>query len=174
MEITGFETKNVSGFNKLEFVHAALVRSISYPDDNHAVDVDLNVGASWNELYFTVGTGSLKITQKENDSGVYYQSTLTVVNPKITGEKSIQFINFEQKDLVLVVTTNNGDKILLGTPDEPTRMISEMIVPEISGGRNQRKIKFDTITKEEPYFISLSETATGGGFSDGFSEGFRI
>jgi len=174
MEIANFSDKNMSGFNKVEFVTADAVDEISFPDDERGVNVSLLAGKSWNTLYFTVGTGNMKINQKKDESGTYYLASLSIDNPKLTGEKSAQFIGFEQKDLVAIITTNNGNQILLGTPEQPSRINYKMAVPNVSAGRNSREITFDAVSDEEPYFISVVEEVTGGAFSDGFSTGFNI
>ena len=175
MNIQGVtDTINISGFEKIEIVEAKAVSSISFPDEDWQVEVLLKSGYSWNTIYFTPGTESLKVSQKTDESGYYFICALNIVNPKITGEKVPQFSFFQEKDLVIVGTSANGSKILIGSPDNPARVSYNIDISQVSGGKNQRKITFETYYDNEPYFVKAQETLILGGFSDGFSTGFDI
>jgi len=53
MKIPAFNQFNISGLRSAKFTLAENIQSISYPDENHQVIVNLKSGQSWIDLYFT-------------------------------------------------------------------------------------------------------------------------
>ena len=172
MKITGFSNFNISGLCKVEFTLAKNVQDISSPDENHEVIVSLKSGAEFIELYFTKKADDCVINQKSDDSGEYYEAKIKLINPKLEASKAATFKSYEQKDIIVIMFDNNDNKILIGSPDMPARMQYKLSIP--GAGRNQRSINIDALHDQEPYFVTTEAVIIGGGFSSGFSSGFRI
>lgn len=171
MEIKGVEEFNIAGFCKCEFILANNIASISFPNDDHQVSINLKAGTSFNEIKFTRSAVDYASTEQRDESGRYYNNVVKLVNPKLTGGKAVQFKYYEERDLVFLLTDMNGQKVLIGTPEMPARMSYKLNNP--AGGRNQRTITIDAPSDEEPWFVVNEVIITGGAFSDGFSDGFR-
>ncbi len=174
MEITGFSTFNLPGLHKIQFVESANILNITSPNENHEVQINLQSGVVWDDLYFTQTTADSKIKQKQDDSGFYYNALIKLVNPKLTPAKAVQFSQLEQKELVFLLEDNNGYKILIGSKEMPARITYSLHNPPLGATRNQREISIDAIHDIEPYYVAVQATIIGGGFSSGFSSGFRI
>jgi hypothetical protein len=172
MKISGINQFNISGLCKVEFTLAENVNSISFPDDSHQVSIELKSGFEFDELYFTKTAEDSVVNPKQDSSGIYYDARIKLINPRLEPAKAATFKNYEQRDLIFVLTDNNGYRILIGSEKMPARMKYKLAIP--GSGRNQRAIDIDAIHDVEPYFVKDEVVILGGGFSSGFSSGFRI
>lgn len=163
---------NLPGLSKVEYQLLENVLSISNPDVNNQVMVNLKPGIELANLYFTKTASDSKILQKEDDSGIYYKSYINLINPGLTPETSKAFALLAQKDMIFILSDRNGNKLLIGTKTHPARMKYKISIPATS--RPQRTVTIDSVDDHEPYFVMDSIVITSGGFSAGFSDGFNI
>lgn len=171
MKITGITVKNIPGLCKAQFIEVSKVKSITTPDDNYEVEIELKAGYDFDEIYFTPTAEDLSIEQHQDDTGAWYEVTAKLVNPYLTGDKAVFFKSFEQKDMIFVIEDNNGNSILIGSIDKPARLTYKMSIP--GQGRNQRQITIDAIHDNEPYYVADHTTLIGDGFDKGFDTGFE-
>ncbi len=163
---------NIGGLCRVFFTHAANVKKISYPDENHQVTVELMPGFDWNEIYFTPTAEDVRIDQVNDESGVWYKIAAKLINPKLTPEKAATFSSLEMRDLVFWFQDNNQVNMLVGTTKMPATLTYQLSNP--GKGRNQREVNIACFSDQEPFYIKSMIVNPDGAFSDGFSQGFHI
>jgi len=172
MKIPAFEQFNISGLCSAKFTLAENILSISYPDKNHQVIVNLKSGQSWIDLYFTKSAEDSFIDPVKDESGDYYNARIKLVNPYLSPEKAATFKDYKEKDVVFLLEDGNGFTILIGTIEKPARMAFKLSIP--AGGRNQRQIDIDAVSDQEPYYVIEEITIEAGSFNNSFNKSFSI
>jgi len=161
---------NISGICKAQFALVDEVQSISLPDENHSVVLTLKPNHTLSEIYFSNTSERCNIEEVNDKSGSYYKALVELIHPKLEASKSVDFVYLKSKDLVLVLSDNNGNEILLGSIFMPARLNYKL---GLSGKElNQRVITINAIMDIEPYYLSETVAPEGEAFSDGFSDGF--
>ena len=172
MEIQKFENFNIDGICKVRFALLEEVSQISFPDDEHTVTITLVGGKQMIEMYFTRQKEDLKINEVQDDSGTWFQIDLALINPSLDPSKAVTFKSLRNKDLIFVITDNNGRDMLIGSIDKPARITSKLSIP--GSGMNQRGVNVRANSDFEPYFVADEILISGGALSNGFSNGFSI
>jgi len=171
MDIQNFSGFNIEGLCKVEFCYSYVVKKITSPDADHQVTVELKPPFVFHEIGFTKTDTSIDIRQVEDESGTWYGVKVDLVNPKLMPQKSANFAWLEQKDLIVILTDNNGYQLLIGSIRKPARLGYYMTNP--ATGRNQRTVHIEAVHDIEPYFVKETIVSTEGAFSNGFSNGFN-
>ncbi len=171
MDIQKFSGFNIEGLCKVEFCYSYVVKKISAPDADHQVTVELKPPFELSEIGFTKTDTSVDIRQVVDGSGTWYSVKVDLVNPKLMPNKSANFAWLEQKDLIVILTDNNGLKMLVGSLRKPARLGYHMTNP--ATGRNQRTVHIEAAHDIEPFYVKEIIVSTEGAFSDGFSDGFN-
>jgi hypothetical protein len=172
MKIVKFEKFNIEGICKVEFQRVENVKRISAPNANWEVDVELKNNISWNEIEFTRTLEELKIIQHDDDTGIWYNVTVRLSNPRLSPDKSASFAGIEGRKFILILTDQNGYKMLVGSLQMPAYLNNSMTNP--GKGVNARIINFDALHDLEPFYVAEKIVNLGGAFSNGFSNGFSI
>lgn len=171
MDIQKFSDFNIEGLCKVEFCYSVVVKKITAPDADHMVTVELKPPFGLSEIGFSKTNTSVDIRQVEDESGTWYGVNVDLVNPKLMPNKSANFAWLEQKDLIVILTDNNGLKMLVGSIRKPARLGYHMTNP--ATGRNQRTVHIEAVHDIEPFFVKETIVSTEGALSDGFSNGFN-
>jgi hypothetical protein len=170
MNIEKFSGVNMMGFQRVSLIKASDVAGISLPDNNE-VTVTLKAGRQWSEVYFTIEKGTLQVVEREDDAGNYFTITATIEVPKVQAASLEVLNNLKYRHLLLKVTNNNGENWLIGTIEQPCKMIYS--TGQSWNKTNAIEVKFSVPESDtHPYLID--ETLSGGAFSNGFSNGFAI
>lgn len=153
----------------LFYQHAANVESISYPEQNHQVDVTLKSGHEWKGIYFAQDSGEMSVSQKKSDAGYFYVPAIRFAIPKLRGDVLSVLHGLRNREIVLLVIEMDGTIHLIGTIDQPARLTFSESLPWVS--RSGFDVTAETETDQPPYIVSQQITA-GGDFSDDFSNDF--
>lgn len=172
MKIVRFEKFNIEGICKVEFQRMENVKRISAPNANWEVDVELKNNISWNEIEFTRTREELQIIQQDDDTGTWYDVTVRLSNPRLSPDKSASFAGMEGRKFVLILTDQNGYKMLVGSLQMPAYLNNRMTNP--GRGVNARSINFDAVHDREPFFVAEQVVNLGGAYSNGYSSGYSI
>ncbi len=170
MNIEKFEGINMMGFQVLEIIKAADVASISKPVDKQ-VTVTLKPGRLWKKVYFTPESGLLAVSGKEDDAGSYFSVSATVQVPKVQAP-TLHYLNeIKHHRLILKVTNNNGEQWLIGTLKQPCKI---MYNTNQSWNKTNAVEASFSIAESDTHPYLITETISGGAFSNGFSNGYAI
>jgi hypothetical protein len=169
MKINRHSGFNLSGLCRVKFVLTSKVKRISPPDADRLVSVELKNNFDFDEIYFTPTAEDVSIEARK-DQG--FDVEVKLINPKLSESNAKTFSDLQQKDFIFLLEDQNEKVMLVGSVESPARLTFKMNIP--GSGRNQRAILIDAIHDVEPYYLASTITASGGAFSDGFSEGFDI
>lgn len=172
MKITGSNNFNISGLCAAKFTEAKNILSISYPDENNQVVVKLKPNAEWVDLYFTKTAEDVQIKHTIDNSGIYYTDNIKLINPQLNAAKSKSFGYYKERDIIFIITDNNGNSILIGSVNMPARFEFDQVIPGTS--RNARSIGIDAVHDDEPLYVIEEVIIKSGAYSDGYSVGFDI
>ncbi|NCD40941.1 MAG: hypothetical protein EOL88_02500 [Bacteroidia bacterium] len=170
MNIEKFSDSNMVGFQMLSYAYKSSVKSISKPDGNLQVEIVMQSEADWKQIYFTIETGQFYIRQKSDESGNYYDIEVNVKIPKVRGNVGALLEDLRNRDLLLKITDNNQQDWLVGTLEQPVRLKFDGVLSW--NDTNSFSVQFQIESDTHPYL--LTETISGGAFSNGFSNGFSI
>lgn len=172
MKIAKFDKFNIEGICKAEFQRVENIKRISAPDANWEVEVELKNNRTWNVIEFTRTSEELSVVQQDDDSGTYYDVSVRLSNPRLSPDKAASFAGMEGRKFVLILTDQNGYKLLVGSLQMPAYLNNRMTNP--GRGVNARAVNFDAIHDREPFYVRSQVVNPGGSFSNGFSNSFDI
>lgn len=109
---------NMGGIVSAQFVYISDVKSFLKLPGTHELFVELNDGASWNNLYMSPNAG-LTEEQSDEESGALYTQILRLRYPTISASISHQNRLLMGMKLLVRVVTANGNTLYIGSPDFP-------------------------------------------------------
>jgi hypothetical protein len=95
--------------------------------------------------FFGYGTeGTLRFTdvESENDHGTFYLKKFMCNVPKNRAELVAIFNKMKNRKFILLLTDNNGEKILVGTKEEPLSFKNRFDSKDDVPGRNEHEVEF--------------------------------
>jgi hypothetical protein len=110
---------NFAKLCKVEFTDKSNVNLIDYFHSAHLCDVTLNYGCSWEEIYFTPGTGSHQEGSQDSDAGTSFNQRLTFSIPKNRSDIAARLISMKLERLIVKATYCNGSVKIVGSVDTP-------------------------------------------------------
>lgn len=142
-DLEKFENDNIGGVNSFKFIEAKHIVSMHQPLGGaiHTAP-QLAAGSAWREAYCTLGTMYLKEESQKSEHGTYHNKEFGGIVPKDRPEV-LELLDFlKDEKFVIDCIDNNGQRKLVGTPDEPLSLeTGHDTKPDVSG-RNEYKIVF--------------------------------
>lgn len=116
----------MGGINSWEFIPSKDVLEIP-PTINGRIfyEVVLKTGARWFEGYGTEGTMNFVDEQQDGDHGGYQVKAFSCRVPKMRASLSDTLDRLMNQSVILILTYNNGTKILAGNIKEPLYLRSK-------------------------------------------------
>lgn len=141
--ITHLKERNLGGCPKLLYAKFADIDWSQWPEEYNGEvnsDIILNAGASWTQVDWVTGTGKYEESDGEQRGFVFEASG------KVSKDRSWlvnQLDQHKEEKLILLVYNGNGDKILVGTFDEPAFMVPASRTSGINPkSRNELSVSF--------------------------------
>lgn len=147
----------IGGISSFEFILATDVLSVpSFP----SASVDFSEIVLKGNAAFKLGAAdynSLKLSvgQKSNAHGIYYTCQLSGFLPDVTQGSAFNFAQSNNKRYLVIATTHQGERILLGRAEDPLKF-SYQLNAEVLGGRKGTQFTFTGQQLEMPVFIEKS------------------
>lgn len=122
---------NMGGIVSAQFVYTSDVKSFLKLPGTHELFVELNDGATWNNLYMSPNAG-LTEEQSDEDPGALYSQSLRLRYPTLSAVISHQNRLLTAKKLLVKVVTSNGNTLYIGSPDYPASFSFSKLVGDNS------------------------------------------
>ena len=123
--------KNPSTFISSCKVSIALVEDVSAINrltDRYHLQVVFKSGKSWQDIYYTPGTGELSASLKETDAGILWEQTFKMSLPG-DGETNLsKFNSLIDRPIVVKITYSDGTVRMLGNLRIPARLSSNFVI----------------------------------------------
>lgn len=171
MKLEKFEQYNIPGLKKVEYVFPDEVASIVSSSTNNIATITLQPGCAWHEIYFTPSNEDVRISEKEDDSGTWYDANIKLNNPRIDDSKSALIEQFREKFIIVVITDMNDFKLLIGNLEQPARIKSNTA---LNGNNNRREISIFAQLDSQPQFVNSYYNVSAGDFNNDFNDDFLI
>lgn len=155
--ILNTQGKNSGGVPTIYVQHAADVTSVPTPV-GLAIAADIASGL-FAAIGITPESGDWNERQRENKQGASWEASYTCRVAKDNNATSWQLSNYANRNLVAVVTDNNGVTRILGTPETPARLTYQLIKGEGHVGTNLYNITIAYNGEEPPAYYSGTITA---------------
>ena len=150
--IINIQGKNSGGVPIIYVQHAAAIVSMPTPV---ALGISDNIeGGQFANIGITPESGDWNERQRENKQGASWEASFTCRVAKDNNATSWQLSNYTNKNLVTVVTDNNGVTRILGTPEAPARLTYQLIKGEGHVGTNLYNVTIAYVGEEPPAYYA--------------------
>jgi len=125
---------NVGSVCKIQIADTQNISSFPPIMLGQAESAPVMTGAAWEDIYFTRDSAHLTIAPSINKGSRTYVSKLRFRAPKISPNSHKTLEEFSRGRYVFMVTLTNGERLLLGTKDNPIGISASLI----DAGENAR------------------------------------
>jgi hypothetical protein len=144
---------NIGSITKIYYVFKDDVLSISDPDEDNIVEIQLKKTKKLKEFDFTVFTASFFEPEKNHSAGNYSDQGVKCKRPKINTENNVDLDSLNNRELLLIIIDGNINLNLVGSLDSPVLMKKSLIRPGDPSGYNGYDIEFTSKSPQPAYFI---------------------
>jgi hypothetical protein len=145
------EGGNFGEIKSIYLVASENVQNVTPPDNEHAAEITLNSGISWDEIYFTPQTDVFKCGYKERNSIGYYDFKLSFSVPKIRSDILVAAKSYLGKKLLVKFTDKNNTSYLAG---DNIQFVLMEASPVIKSKNNAIEFTLHSKLSDFPYFLS--------------------
>lgn len=144
---------NIGSITKIYYVFKDDVLSISDPDEDNIVEIQLKLTKKLKEFNFTVFTAGFVEPEKNHSAGNYFDQSVKCKRPKIDTENNIDLDSLKDRELLLITIDGNINLNLVGSLDSPVFIKKSLIRPGDPSGYNGYDIEFYSKSPQPAYFI---------------------
>ena len=156
--VSRFTGTNMAALKKVEIVPLTDGDAVSkLKVDNIFEDVDMTLTEDWESVYFTPFTATWQQNGKSGAAGSYFEQTVKFKIPKSLNGTAKYLNALSKKMFMLKVEDMNGEKWIIGLPEEPLMMSFNSGVSEKPDGFNGFEVTFKEVTSEVAYKYVASE-----------------
>jgi hypothetical protein len=118
-------------------------------------EVTMKAGTRWYAGYATEGSMQFKDEQQDNDHGGFHNKEFTGTVPKDRPEVAALFESIKNRKFILDIKDNNGQRKIVGRPEEPLYLKSALDSKNSVEMRNEYKFTFSGQGVEKSPFYSV-------------------
>ena len=146
---------NLPGVRTVYFTEANNVFSIA-SDTDYIVSDDITLigGAIWYTMGFSYDTARLRVNERKNRIGSYFDIALEGAIPKPTQAKMYSLNTLKNRNFVLVVIDRNGLIKIIGDEENYMRLLWSESSGRSAGENNQIAIRFTGKVLKKPIFYN--------------------
>ena len=143
-DITRHTDDNLGGLNAFKIVSAKAVTSLPSVV-NGAIQHQLTLlpGHRWLSVYCTEFTMNYKEVPIDSEHGAAFKKTLTGKTPKDRAELTQLFNEMKDQGFIIDYTDNNGQRKLVGSPQEPMYFKPALDTKAEMAQRNEHELVFE-------------------------------
>jgi hypothetical protein len=143
-DITRHSSDNLGGVNAFKFVPAKGVNPLP-ASLNGAIHHELTLkdGYRWYTGYCTEFTMNYKESPVQSEHGLAYKKTFSGKVPNDRSDLTWLFDEMKDQGFILDITDNNGQRKIVGNPDEPVYFVSTLDTKAEMAQRNEHEIVFE-------------------------------
>lgn len=180
MDIKKVFVRNIEGIRKILYLDVSKIYDLVKDTDNvNIVGIITTYGESFSEIEITNTSGSLTDIQKDDDSGIFFESKLQFEVPSVYKSIVANLRSLVGKSYLVVIEDNASNNYLLGSIEFPAILNISFNLP--SSGRKAYPFVF-SCQSDEPVLLFVpatgniltSITQVGGSFNGVFSSIFQI
>lgn len=154
-DISKFSEFNVGSLCKIEFMDAR--HAIGTYNENE-MEVIISAyppgGVLYiDELYFIPGTGSFVEKEKQDINGSMWEQEVRCIVPKSRQEVAAEIVAMKGRRYMIKITDCNGNVNLIGSQDEPARLISTKKIPAEKAEYNSYEFVFACNSRLPAFFV---------------------
>jgi hypothetical protein len=135
---------------KLVDINNVISTNVINNDTEYKMSVELKSGTDWTDIYFTSGTENFEEVQNDVDNGTYYVQKLEFSIPKDRQDVIKTLLDLSYTRMLALIKYDNGDEIVIGTPDYPLMKSNKRKVSNIN--TNQYDILIEGKSEFPAYF----------------------
>ena len=154
-DINKTDSDNIAGSVLVEFCDLLSIAGIPDAVDN-TVDESLILlvtAAAWDKFYGSPETVLITISPENSNAGHIWNVSLKLRYPKDSASVTNTFISMARHTYLIKLTDANGIKKLLGSRDNPMRMVFEILNPGEMSGYNGYQVEFKSAYTKPPYYL---------------------
>ena len=146
---TGF---NIGAIDKILVAYVSDIRDYNIISHTRVDRIRFN-NREFEEIYFTPNKAKLSISPKQDKNGTYYEVVLNFIIPKLREEVVQSLENYRNKPLIVNVIDKNGNSLLLGTLEQPVKLLVDSDINQTVKEGSFFALKFSGKQIPYPYFF---------------------